>query len=146
MMILKLTPFLALAASMYAQTAVPTNQIVAPVAAKPTVMVALPNGSISMAVLGAGIVLDTTTSPPTLVVKVDIAPPAQVNLIHRPLTLAVDANTNAKTITVAGLILLMRNGLVLIEGENADFVKTPTGVKIAKQPTLPSDQWSCLCN
>lgn len=126
------------------QTTISTTQIVAPVTSntsKATITIALPSGVLSQATLGEGITVDLTTVPPTLKVTVP-APTPVITLTQKLLTL----NPVDLTITANGIILLMRNGVTLLEGTNADYVRTLTGVKIMKQPTMPGDQWSCLCN
>jgi hypothetical protein len=130
---------LAVAATCGAQTTttVATDQLRAPAAPKPMVTIALPSGVITMATLGAGISIDMNTTPPTLVVTATAPAPS---LAQRQLAVAAD-----KTIAVTGLILLMRNGVTMHEGANADFIRTATGVTITKQPVVSTDQWSCLC-
>ena len=114
------------------------------IAARPTlssanhkILMLTPDGPMG-ASLGVG--LSVTPQPGGITLNVQQSPVTAV-LSDRFLTF--DATT--KTITVSGLVTLFRNGIKLLEGPQADYIRTPTGVQILCA-TESTDQWSGLCN
>lgn len=101
-------------------------------------LVLTPSGPMS-ADIGPGLVV--TARPGGLTISAQAAaPPA---LVHRILSL--DPASTTKTITATGCMLYFRNGVAMLEGATANYIRTPTGIQIMTEVEA-GDQWSALCN
>jgi hypothetical protein len=115
---MKLFIIMALAAIGYAQTAVSPGQLRGTVSATGQALVTMPTGGSAWALIGDGVVLDTSGTRPVL----RVIPTSSVRLMRFK---AVATATPAQTYSVSGVsdssqVMVFRNGLLQASGEDYD--------------------------
>jgi len=115
---MKLFIIMALAAIGYAQTAVSPGQLRGTVSATGQALVTMPTGGSAWALIGDGVVLDTSGPRPVL----RVIPTSSVRLMR---VKAVATATPAQTYSVSGVsdssqVMVFRNGLLQASGEDYD--------------------------
>jgi hypothetical protein len=115
---MKLLIIMALAAIAYAQTAVSPGQLRGTVSATGQALVTMPTGGSAWALIGDGVVLDTSGTRPVL----RVIPTSSVRLMR---VKAVATATPAQTYSVSGVsdssqVMVFRNGVLQADGEDYD--------------------------